>query len=346
MTFATEIEKFSNTPIVIVEIELDSGVVRFAKTDTELDNVLYEGRVISFGTVHRSISDIEGDFRIGDVISSFNDNDGYFSNMAWESLYNRKVSYFLGFEGLSYSGFKLLYSGVIYDFKSTASGAFHIHTKESTTKWLEKDYGGILESSDYNNAHIDIADKKMPIIYGEHTGGYGILRAYCIDTSSDIWIAAGHEMDEITEVYFPVSSPTDEPTLKNPSHYTVDTTATYANGLNGDITTITFTSGAPDPATTPVYFNGKGMKSGGSLISNPALVIEHYITEYLGMTTDDYNDTDFTTEETEYDNRGYICAGAIYDFQSPRKIIEDIARSFNMTTFFDESGLFTIKSLD
>ena len=516
----------------------EAGTTKNPKlTLTYNDARFYEGRVLSFGSLSRSVSNVEGDFEISDIKTIFSDADGYFKALNQDLFLNRVVTYKIGFEDDGISDFKTIFVGAISDF-SYDEATFSITVKDITSNYMERDYGGILSSTDFPNANDDIINKKMPIVYGEHTNptkatsidrigtskdgniyhndalwanvygaatgtgaddtqtgsyyateakkfaggnymaqrsffyfdlsgvsgiliatavslslfkslngdssvsvqqgtqastlttadydaftgtkfghtswagsgyididfdaagiayvqtligsgtaklcareyehdysnsapgdgidysngliysegsadevpllkitytsGVGVIPCYLIDPTKDKWLVAGHAMSAINDVFIPFDDAESEPRLVDSANYTIALTETYANGLDADITTVTFDADAP-PANAVVTVNGDGITDGG-LLQNPIDIIKHFITEYLSMTTSQYNATDFTAQTTIATNRSYIGAGIISDFSKrPLEHIEEIARSFGLTVFFDEDGLFTLK---
>jgi len=174
MTFAANVELYSSKPIAIIEIAFDGGTEYFASGDLELDTGggavrFCSGRVISFGSISRSVSDIDGNFQISDVRTTLSNADGKFSSYDVELFINRVVTYKVGFEGDDLTEFQSVYVGTIYDFEY-ADDQLIISVQDYTSTLLEADFGHYISATDWPRAGMGASGSKMPIIYGSIKG--------------------------------------------------------------------------------------------------------------------------------------------------------------------------------
>lgn len=170
MTWSEEAHKQLTTPIVLMEIVLDDETLYLSKTNIEVPGQgFYEGRVLTFGTVHREVSNTDGQFVISDITTLVTNADGKFKSTDLQKMLNRSVIYRVGFEGQDIADFKKFFQGKIANFKFK-NYEFEIVTTDATKLWLENDYGHTLVAADWPDAMPGISGKKMPIIYGELTG--------------------------------------------------------------------------------------------------------------------------------------------------------------------------------
>jgi len=173
MTFAANVELYKSKPIAIIEIALDGGTEYYSNHDIEISTGaairFYSGRVLSFGSISRSVSDIEGNFQISDVTTTFDNSDGKFSAYDAETFFNRIVTYKLGFDGDDLTAFENKYVGRIYDFEFV-NDTLVLQVKDLTTTLLEQDFGHYVEALDWPRANVGVMGSKMPIIYGAVKG--------------------------------------------------------------------------------------------------------------------------------------------------------------------------------
>ncbi|MBU0995389.1 MAG: hypothetical protein KJ737_23070 [Proteobacteria bacterium] len=159
-------------PIILIEIDLDNERLQFSSQDTELPSgEFFEGRVMQFGTISRSVSNTEGEFQISDVTLILANTDKKLSLLPFNGWLNREVVYFMGFKGYERSAFMRLFKGVISRFKFTNT-LFEVTITDSTRLWLEKDYGTVINPGDFPYTASGVTGSRMPIIYGVMTGHF------------------------------------------------------------------------------------------------------------------------------------------------------------------------------
>lgn len=170
MTWTSKAHEQLNTPIVVMELELDTGTLYFSNRNIEIAGQgFYEGRVITFGRIHRAVSNTDGHFEISDITSLLSNADQSFTGKDLQSIINRTCIYRVGFEGENISTFKTVFTGKVANFKFR-NYEFEILVTDATKLWLENDYGHVISSTDWPNTHTGVGNTKMPIIYGQMTG--------------------------------------------------------------------------------------------------------------------------------------------------------------------------------
>ncbi|MBU0994124.1 MAG: hypothetical protein KJ737_16660 [Proteobacteria bacterium] len=167
-----QVRRSVTAPIILVEIELDDEMLVYTSQDTELSSgEFFEGRVMQFGTISRSVSNTSGNFEISDVTLILANTDGKLSEVSFSGWLNRTVSYYMGFKGYTRSEFMRIFKGIISDFKFTGT-LFEVTITDSTRLWLDQDYGTLIDPVDFPFAAQGVAGTRMPIIYGEMTGHF------------------------------------------------------------------------------------------------------------------------------------------------------------------------------
>ena len=174
----------------------------------------------------------------------------------------------------------------------------------------------------------------------------GIVRCLCIDTVYNLWLVAGHEVDEIINVFVTPFGTSGEPRLRT---YGINKYPAYSHstGLNGKIAVIEFLEDLPEE-TDNVWVSVRGMKDGSTMIENPIEQMKHFLVNYINMTTSDYNTTKFATAIAKATTRGYKGAGSIQpdDWKIPKQVIEDIAKSFDLRVYFDKDALLSTEFIN
>jgi len=172
------------------------------------------------------------------------------------------------------------------------------------------------------------------------------VNCHCLDVSTGVWLVAGHRCNAINNVYTTDTLDDDnQPKLRDTADYTITLAHSYAGGFDGKIAIITFTTDLP-AVTDSVWCNVEGMWDSG-LIENPIEMMEHFLINYMGFTSAEYNTTTFGTAETTATSRSYVAAGTVElaSDLTGRQIIEGMARSFGLTVAYDNDGKLTIKFL-
>jgi len=206
MTFQTEMEKFSNEPVVLCTVKLDDGDQYIAKVDIAESSVFYDGYVKSFGSISRTVAGTNSNFKTSDVTITCINTDQHFSqNYNYKTLLNRTVSISVGTADLAIGAFKQIYKGVITNFQYGTD--FKITVRDATERYIDtKDYAPIIDEAVYTAADKSVVGKRMPIIYGRCVRtDAGIMDAPCkalfSDTNNNYYIIAGHAVKSIERVY-------------------------------------------------------------------------------------------------------------------------------------------------
>lgn len=204
MTFETEMEKFSNEPIALCTIELDSGDQHIAKIDVAESSNFYDGYVKSFGTVSRTVAGTNSNFKTSDLsITCINVDQHFSQTYNYKTLLNRTVSISVGTVDLAIGDFKQIYKGVIQKFEY-GTETFKITVTDATDRYIStKDYSANISTDDFGNADESAIGKKLPILYGEGTGIAfdAPCLGYLVSDASNSYVFAGHASKAINNVY-------------------------------------------------------------------------------------------------------------------------------------------------
>lgn len=173
MTFESESIKYSNQLIVILKAEFYEGTEYLSNREKSImvSSVLTHVRpdVISFGSISRSVSDIDGNFEISDISIRLDNSGGRFSAFDLERLFNADCTLTMGFINDQYADHKTIFVGSIYDYEFN-NNELIISIKDYVSKKLDVKFGHYIDGDDWPNASADIVGLRMPIVYGNVYG--------------------------------------------------------------------------------------------------------------------------------------------------------------------------------
>lgn len=199
------IEGIAKTMVVLADLDLPGGSTgRYAKADTEVNNALfYEGRVISFGRMHREVSDVRAGFVRSIATVRLADHDRHFSDMDLRALTNKKITLrsavFETPERVESSRvftshgdrvlvngepllstqkrddtpptvvFNVIFTGVVAGYRFD-DGVFELTAKSMDHRWMDKAFQVQVTRELFPNAPASALGAIIPIVYGEIKG--------------------------------------------------------------------------------------------------------------------------------------------------------------------------------
>lgn len=174
----------------------------------------------------------------------------------------------------------------------------------------------------------------LPIPWGDLTvgGSLGVWDCPCIDVANTVYAIAGCPIlsvgnGNVITVYLDG--------VETVSDFTVNVSNDYEG--QGNIAIITFSSG-PDGAIVSVRC--KGRASGGVLIENPLSIVEDFLTNLVGMSSDDIDATTLSSVKSFCTGKGYQAAGLLNKDQAPEKTVKEILSSYLGRAHFNPDGIY------
>lgn len=178
-----------------------------------------------------------------------------------------------------------------------------------------------INNADYPNAHKDALGKRYPIIYGKHSsdgfGGGGFVPCYYVDTVNYVYLVCRGQALSVDAVY---SGGTVVPSG--------DYTVSYTTTRNGKVVTeIDFSADQGDNEITVDVqgYDTIGDRT-GSLITNPADILKHFIENWCYAT---YTSGSWLSGSAPLDNRSFSRAReffSTFSFESARRYAGDRVR--------------------
>lgn len=285
--FRTEIERVASSAIPAIEISLAGGTtLRYVSATLNRGAVsslglgLYEGRVLQWGRLKRSIPDTSNALLPITATIVLDDTDLGFAPYA-HRVYMRPATLRLMSAGsgvTSTSDYYVMLTGIVTG-RRREGGTRWVLDVRIDDRWLETEFpkGTAIATYEWANAHASAMGKPWPIIYGRHdatsVGGKGQVRAEYVDTAGFRFLLAAHRVKTVHRVYL-------NGTLKaTPADYSVTTPI-----VSGRQTTlIDFVA---DPGTDPlVTVDVDGIETvgdgSGSIIDEPVTMLKHLLVNWV-----------------------------------------------------------------
>lgn len=183
-------DKYVNEPVVVCEMALDSGTLKFAVDYIRPTNAApYIGNILRLPTVSNSIGDLIRRTIYSNITIEFSDTDRTFREIT-EGIKNRIVTLKLYFINQSMATVYLtFFTGQIYDWDFLEGMRFRL-VCEQIKKNMENPYPDkYVDLTDYADAHSSAINKLIPIPYGTISAlglsGDGAFPTLFVDTTVD-----------------------------------------------------------------------------------------------------------------------------------------------------------------
>ena len=324
----------------LVEIELDSGTLRYSTSGIVSANYYWEPRLVSIGDINREISVLPENFRASDISITLADADQAISKLRREEPFRRrKVKILLGRMDEGESDFETIATGVIESWQARGD-QFILRAVDQPIDWLDEVISGYLTDlgtfptrPDTTGAHL------VPILIGKASSPTGALPAYLIDAAAGQanyrYVGAHGDIQSVDAVYrYGVKLAA--------SAYTV-LKVNYASQI---FTVIDFTADQRDSdraSETEITWDGDGWTSDGtatgSSLTNPADQYQAFL-ESQGLSVDSAS---FTEAAAEFTSRNVTGALIFVDRnETLRQVVGRTAQSYNLTTYTLASGAIAV----
>lgn len=344
-TVAGEFSSFVAEPIVIVEFGFDEVAKYVAGKNLRFNTRNYEGKLLSIGSIRRSIQRNLGLFEVNSLEIVVDDSDGSFSSIG-QSVKGSIVTVRIGTAKLGLDDYVTVFKGtiddwIIQDFTITYS------VKDILIALSEYPNTGFVDVTNFPNALNAHRDLPLPVCYGEHSitsdddnRNRGAWPTLYVDntTNSKKFLIACHAVKAINEVY--CIRPSSGSTLLT---LTTDYTVFPAGTINGQtmawiqFTDAQFNSVVVDTGGVigDVVCNVQGKETNadgsGTLMTNPVDVLMDFLTSYCGQP--ELDQTSFETAKQTATERFYITSGGYTEKKPTADVISDIARTFNLLVY-------------
>ena len=325
----------------LVEIELDSGTLRYSTSGIVSANYYWEPRLVSIGDINREISVLPENFRASDISITLADADQAISKLRREEPFRRrKVKILLGRMDQGESDFETIATGVIESWQSR-DDQFIIRAVDQPMDWLDEATVGFTTDLVRFPARPDTTGLHLvPILIGKASSPTGALPSYLIDAAASQagryrYVAAHGDIKSVTAVYrYGVKLAASAYTVRK------------VNYVSQIFTVIDFTTDQRDSdraSEREITWDGDGWTSNGTAtgnsLTNPSDQYQAFL-ESQGLSV---GSASFTTAKTEFTSRNVTGAMIFVDRgETLRQVVGHTAKSYNLTTYTLPSGAIAV----
>lgn len=339
VTLETIIPSTDDTYVKILELNLpDGSTIKISDIGIRTPTGYVEPKVLRWGSIQREIIKPTGLPRKTTFLVEIDDADGTLLALRQANYVFRgqEANLIIGPEGGSLTDeFRTVFSGKVVETEITSNASFIFSFSDVTFDLFSNKIGRVFNTTDFPNLPDTVKWEVPNIVYGTVAKTGGAIPCQLVDTATYKYCAGRHPFKEITNVYaYGVLQ-----TLT--TDYTVS--EAVVNGLT--YTFITFVadpedSSKYDPAT--VTIDAKGITddntSSGTLLENPADILDDYMENYMGLDSGDIDTVLLATLENIFSNFGWTCNMAITENLTHEDIITRITSSFNIDLFTTWTG--------
>lgn len=364
--YVNAVNKFTLSPIILVEMMTESSTNYFAKTECRFSDIFYYGLLISVSSVKRTIQNNLGLFEVSSVtVTISNIENGlfnyWFGSSATFKFKGVPVSLKCGEESLIRDDYINFYEGLIDNYEAS-NGKINLYLKDHFWTLPQTPSVGYVTEAKFSNALPAILGKPLPFCYGIHSSteqstasldadarNRGAWPTLFIDRRSTrrFFLIAYHAVKSIDNVYAYTPGRGSLELIENVDYY-----AWPAGFIEGtrcayiEITTTGWTDKVTDASgnlgEVTVNVHGKtDLEDGtGALLLNPVSILKDAFKFYLGDPS--INTTKFNEAIAAADARAYFAAGGYVEEISTSQFLKEICDSFSIRLFPDTLGRVSI----
>lgn len=334
MTFATVSAKFSGQPVVLLELVLDDAHRYYASVDVSTPTVLYEGKVLSYGTTYRTIGDTYGGYEVSDITVILSDADRHWRKLLAGANYilHRAANLKVGFVGMGLDDFRLIFSGTIESYEFVTPLQFKVTLKDTLERYATLVPLAKIRTTVFPLASSGIVGMAEPIIYGcvtsQNDSDDGAIPCALVNTETFTYLVAAHVCESVDSVY--VGG------VRKTTGYTISTSTIGS-------TTYTLITFVADQAGAVVTCDVKGKKIDGVFSENPITILQDILVT-AGVASGSI-DASFTTAAAVADTRLLKAGGVLMEQQTLRNIVEEFGICFALDIWVNIAGKIACKFL-
>jgi len=338
VTLETIVPSLDNTYAKILELDLSySTILQISDIGIRTPTGYVEPKVLKWGTIQREINKPVGLPRKTTFTVEVDDADGTLLTLRQTCVFRgRECELKIGPEGGSLADeFRTIFKGKIVETEITSNASFIFTFSDVTFDLFSNTIGRVFNTTDFPNLPATVKWEVPNVVYGTVAKTGGAIPCQLVNTATYVYCAGRHPFKEITNVYA-------YGVLKTlTTDYTISESA-----VNGKTYTfITFVADPEDPAKydpATVTIDAKGITddntSGGTLLENPATILEDYMENYMGLPSADIDTVLLATLENIFSNFTWTCNMTVTENLTHEDVITRITSSFNIDLFTTWAG--------
>lgn len=345
----TELARQGREVLPVVEVVLPSGTLRVAGVAWSSDaRGHYEPWLADPGTIPRnavSIGSLEKPqwaFTVIDPDHTFEDALAGYGRIA---VRRSAVTCWLAGRTLAFADWATLFTGILVDWEQADAHRWTLKCERNDSP-LRRDTIGTVTRQDWPQAHTDAIGKVVPRIYGKHSSASvtlkGLVPTLYVDTVGFRYLVCARRVKAIDAVYKGGVAVTSG-------------WATVVVTINGrDYTLVDFTT---DQVAGVITVDVRGYETvgdgGGTLIENPATMLQHYLANWvygehktgnwLASATAPMDAALLATAQTFFTNRDYAAARYLDSVTHALEALSQWAHDYRARTFWTRAGEIGIK---
>ncbi len=245
--------------IIIARVFLDTGEERISDTDVRSPTEYFEGRVLDWGYIDRSLPIPSGMSRTADAKIRVDDIDGYWRGLlTGHTARRRRVNLIRFYEGSGVSSGLTIFSGEIFK-AIRGPGYMELEIRDTTFGWVDDLlFPNLINRTRFPALPEGTDEGFIPVIFGECLSPIdnpsGVIRLPRI--SDTRWALMITDLEEVTTVYR--KAPSDEQfSVVDPGEYSITAEEEFFENAFYDFQFVDF--GVAQDTGTEIRVDAKGI---------------------------------------------------------------------------------------
>lgn len=351
-------------PLVLLRLYLDEGTQNISDRAVEHPSRSYTARVLSWGSVDRSIPYPAGLLQVNDASIVLDDSEGSVREwFATVTPFRRLGELKIVNAGESESAVAPKYIGeIVPGGVSFEDGIAKIQLHDASFTWLDDQIPGLINRDNFPNLVNSVSTAFLPDIYGriesyadtdvtvspavlnEQTR-QGAITCILLDTSLNRYGVARHACNAVLRVYRKQPDDTFY-SLVNSSEYSVVNEVKTIGGIDYNITYIQLHTQQPDGVDIRADVSGRNARAAIGSMGAVSGELRNAVDAVLNLLLQKetraarYNTARFIAARTAC--AALLCDGAFVEPLTYREALSQILTCFGIDFFHDQAGQFNI----
>jgi len=342
MAWQDEADKHVNTPVILVSIAFNSGTRYYSNNYIETATQGYKGNILSLPEIRSSIGDVKRTYERNQLSIIFNDSDYEFRGLEdteTVGFTNRTVTIQVAFGDDSYANPLTIFTGYIYAWMHLDNLQYQFEVEQKSVNIENKYPNYRINLDDYPNAD-GTALIWAPIPYGAISAlglsGNGAFGHPSLAKGTGLPMIDTTVDGEKHFVGRQTAAITVDRVYKDGALQTVGAGNDYqvsTQVIDGQTHTEIAWEAGNNPTTASFITCDLTFGS-----RRPVEAIRHFMENFCGYASGDFNAASYTTAAGKEDDRIYDFAGALWEPKTLRAILDIWRDEFELDIYWNKSG--------